>query len=159
MASSPAQTHSGLPGSLSSTLAGLRAETPDATKEDLAASHQGADDYGRDLEERTQGEVYGEAVFHTLAEPCPEPERAGPLHILERLGRETKEFLLEATPQAGLTASESAERALPGRGGVLQHVTARERARLDFVLAPLERHSSEESLSWVRSLLRSEPTA
>jgi hypothetical protein len=55
------------------------------------------------LEERFQGEVYGEATMRTMAQVCADtdPERAAKLRVLEQLERETKERLLPAVKEAG----------------------------------------------------------
>jgi hypothetical protein len=55
------------------------------------------------LEERFQGEVYGEATFRKMAEVCAagDPGRAARLRVLEQLERETKERLLSAIREAG----------------------------------------------------------
>ena len=167
------------------------------TREYLAASHEDASDYHHYLEERYQGEVYGEALFQTMAETCPDPERAAQLRVLEQLERETKEFLLRAMSEDGLSADASPERiaegrtlgaqlaaapwtdlmrgfhqeiqrfvedferaealAPPGREAVLQHVTAHERALLDFATRELDGRPAKESLAPVRALLCDEP--
>jgi len=55
------------------------------------------------LEERFQGEVFGEATFRKMAEVCTagDPERAARLRVLEQLERETKELLLSGIREAG----------------------------------------------------------
>ena len=45
------------------------------------------------VEERFQGEVYGEALFRSWADATPDPTTARKLRFLEQLERETKEKL------------------------------------------------------------------
>ncbi len=71
-------------------------------------------DYETYLEERFQGEVYGEAVFRGMAEHSDDPDRVRKLRVLEKLERETKERLLLALREAGGVAQENAERAEEG---------------------------------------------
>ena len=73
-----------------------------------------ASDYETYLEERFQGEVYGEAVFRAMAEHSDDPGRVRKLRVLEQLERETKERLLPALREAGSVAEESAERVAEG---------------------------------------------
>jgi hypothetical protein len=61
------------------------------------------------LEERFQGEVYGEAIFRVLAERCADAGNARKLRVLEQLERETKEVLRPATRAAGHPGTESEE--------------------------------------------------
>jgi len=62
------------------------------------------------LEESFQGEVYGEALFRTMAERCMDPEQAQKLRALEQLERETKEALRPAVREAGLPAEDDPKR-------------------------------------------------
>ena len=71
------------------------------TRQYLEGSHKAASDYKTYLEERFQGEVYGEALFRTMANLCEDPARARKFRVLEQLERETKEFLLPALQEAG----------------------------------------------------------
>jgi hypothetical protein len=84
------------------------------TREYLQDSHQAATGYETYLEERYQGEVYGEALFRTMAEHCGDVVRARKFRVLQQLERETKEFLVPALKQAGLSATESPERVEEG---------------------------------------------
>ena len=43
------------------------------TREYLEGSHKATSDYKTYLEERFQGEVYGEALFRTMAKLCEHP--------------------------------------------------------------------------------------
>ena len=154
-------------------------------------------DYRTYLEERFQGEVFGEALFRTLADRCKDPERARKLRVLEQLEHETKEFLRPAVREAGYPGREKPERisqgeaqgaalatvpwqdlmrglqqelsrfvadferaedlAPPGNESVLRHVTAHERALLDFAIRELD--GSDDSLQSVIALLRTPPAA
>jgi dimethylamine/trimethylamine dehydrogenase len=68
--------------------------------------------YLRTLEEFFQGEVTGEALFHTLAEALEDPERRYQMRVLEQLERETKELLREnIRPLCGDTAESASARA------------------------------------------------
>ncbi|MBW2269235.1 MAG: hypothetical protein JRH16_11710 [Deltaproteobacteria bacterium] len=69
-----------------------------------------ADDYASYLEERYQGEVYGEAVMRALAEVASDPLQAHKLRHLEQLERETKELLLPEVEATGGETRESAEK-------------------------------------------------
>jgi hypothetical protein len=73
------------------------------------------------LEERFQGEVYGEAIFRVMAERCTDPVNAKKLRVLEQLERETKEVLRPATRAAGHAGVESDEAVRAGEelGGKL----------------------------------------
>ena len=64
------------------------------------------------LEERLQGEVYGEATMRTMAQICADtdPERAAKFRVLEQLERETKELLLPAVREAGGTSEPNPAR-------------------------------------------------
>jgi len=84
------------------------------TREYLEESHQLSSDYKTYLEERFQGEVYGEALFRTMANLCAEPAQARKLRVLEQLERETKEFLLPAVRETGCSGEESLERISEG---------------------------------------------
>jgi hypothetical protein len=84
------------------------------TRKYLEGSHEVSSDYGTYLEERFQGEVYGEALFRTIADRCGEPERVRKLRILEQLERETKEFLLPAVREVGYPGRESPQRIADG---------------------------------------------
>jgi hypothetical protein len=66
------------------------------------------------LEERFQGEVYGEAIFRVMAERCTDAANAKKLRVLEQLERETKEVLRPAARAAGHSGIESAEVARAG---------------------------------------------
>jgi hypothetical protein len=66
------------------------------------------------LEERFQGEVYGEAIFRVMAERCGDPGNARKLRVLEQLERETKEVLRPAVREAGLPGIESEEQLRAG---------------------------------------------
>ncbi len=84
------------------------------TREYLEESHEVASDYAAYLEERFQGEVYGEALFRTMSELCEDPDRARKLRVLEQLERETKETLLPALREAGGSGDESPARITEG---------------------------------------------
>lgn len=159
--------------------------------------HRTSSGYGTYVEERFQGEVYGEALFRTMAELSTEPERARKLRVLQQLERETKELLLPAVQEAGQAGEESAERisagealgaqlanvpwqdvmrsfqtelerlvreferaedlAPPGKEHLLRHVTAHERALLEFALRELAGDGPEDVLQPVLALLRNPP--
>jgi hypothetical protein len=91
------------------------------TREYLDGSHRTAGDYATYLEERFQGEVYGEALFRTMAELAEDPERARKFRVLEQLERQTKERLLPALREAGGSGAENPERVRDGEklGGSL----------------------------------------
>jgi len=165
------------------------------TRDYLEDSHQMSDDYKSYLEERFQGEVYGEALFRTLADRCEVPERVRRLRALEQLERETKQLLLPALRDAGGEGKESPERiaqgqslgaelakapwldlmrgfkqeiqrfveeferaeslAPAGKESLLRHVTAHEKALLDFATRELD--GSDDSLKSVVALLRTTP--
>jgi len=80
------------------------------TKDYFQWSHKAAGDYKTYLEQRFQGEVFGEALFRTMAHLCDDPARARKFRVLEQLERETKEFLLTALREAGLSGEENPER-------------------------------------------------
>jgi hypothetical protein len=84
------------------------------TREYLEGSHQAASDYKTYLEERFQGEVYGEALFRTMARLCEDPARARKFRVLEQLERETKELLLPALREAGGSGEQNPERITEG---------------------------------------------
>jgi dimethylamine/trimethylamine dehydrogenase len=67
-----------------------------------------SEQYLRTLEEFFQGEVTGEALFHTLAEALEDPERRYQMRVLEQLERETKELLRENIGPLGGDSAESA---------------------------------------------------
>ena len=67
-----------------------------------------SEQYLRTLEEFFQGEVTGEALFHTLAEALEDPERRYQMRVLEQLERETKELLRENLRPLGGDIGESA---------------------------------------------------
>jgi hypothetical protein len=69
--------------------------------------------YVRTLEEFFQGEVTGEALFHSLAEALEDPERRYQMRVLEQLERETKEFLRENIRPLCRDIAESASHARP----------------------------------------------
>jgi len=147
------------------------------TREYLEGSHRTASGYRAYVEERFQGEVYGEALFRTMADLCEAPERARKFRVLQQLEREMKELLLPAVRESGGPGEESLARisegealgtqlakapwqglmrgfqkelevfvqefehaeglAPPGKESLLQHVTAHERALLDFATREL----------------------
>ena len=84
------------------------------THEDLSGSHETTAGYNAYVEECFQGEVYGEALFRTMADLCEVPERARKFRVLQQLERETKEFLLPAVREAGYAGDESPERISEG---------------------------------------------
>ncbi len=84
------------------------------TREYLEESHKLSGGYKTYLEERFQGEVYGEALFRTMAELSAEPAQAWKFRVLEQLERETKEFLLPAVRETGCSGEESPERISKG---------------------------------------------
>jgi hypothetical protein len=169
------------------------------TREYLERSHRQLSDYETYLEERFQGEVYGEALFRTMADLAVEAGRAKKFRVLEQLERETKELLREAVREAGGTDEENPQRisegetlgaqlakapwhglmsgfqaelkrfvadfeqaealAPPGKESLLRHVTAHERALLEFATLELEASQSKNSLTSVLALLRTSPTA
>ncbi|MGH9365514.1 MAG: hypothetical protein ACRD1B_09675 [Thermoanaerobaculia bacterium] len=169
------------------------------TREYLEGSHQAASDFRTYLEERFQGEVYGEALFRTMAKLAEDPERGRKLRVLEQLERETKELLLPALREAGGSGDENPERinegetlgaslakapwtdllhgferelrrfvedferaealAPPGQEALLRHVTAHERALLDFAIREREQSTAADSLESVLELLRTPPAA
>ena len=59
------------------------------------------DAYESYVEERYQGEVYGEAVFAAWAAACSDPEVAEKVRVLERLERETGEKLADELRSLG----------------------------------------------------------
>ena len=155
--------------------------------------HGKRDDYARYIEERYQGELFGEAVFAAMAEARRDPDEAHKLRVLARLERETGERLRPAVAEAGRPVAPDAERiaeartlgaqmgqapwrdflagmrpelvkfvadferaealAPPEGEALLRHVTAHERALLDFTDAELEQGASGDSLAPVRALL------
>src|SRR5262245_745542 len=169
------------------------------TREYLEGSHGAAKDFETYLEERFQGEVYGEALFRTMADLTQDPDRARKFRVLEQLERQTKELLLPALREAGGSGAENPERILEGeklgaslanapwtdlmrgfekelrrfveeferaealapagRERLLRHVTAHERALLDFAVRELETSSTRDSLEGVLALLRTPPAA
>ena len=80
------------------------------TKEYFQWTHRVASDYKTYLAQRFQGEVFGQAMFRTMADLCDDPARAQKLRLLEQLERETKEFLVPAMREAGHSCDESPER-------------------------------------------------
>ena len=94
------------------------------TKEYFQWSHKTASDYKTYLEQRFQGEVFGEALFRTMANLSDDPARAQKFRVLEQLERETKEFLLSALREAGGSGEEHCERINQGQalGGALANV-------------------------------------
>ena len=169
------------------------------TREDFGGSEEATSSYNAYVEECFQGEVYGEALFRTMAELCEVPQRARKFRVLQQLERQTKEFLLPATREAGFAGDESPERisegevlgaqlakvpwqdlmrsfqmelegyvrefeqaeglAPPGKESLLQHVTAHERALLDFATRELAGDACGNSLEPVIALLRGFPAA
>ena len=169
------------------------------TREYLEGSHKAASDYMTYLEERFQGEVYGEALFRTMAILCEDPVRARKFRVLQQLERETKEFLLAALREAGGCGEENPERiaegetlgatlanapwvdlmrgfaeelrrfvedfersealAPAGKESLLRHVTAHERALLNFATCELEGSQGGDSLKPVVTLLGTPPAA
>jgi hypothetical protein len=73
-----------------------------------------ASDYAGYLDERYQGEVYGEALFRTLGEQSRDAALRAKLRVLEQLERETKQRLREELAALGLAPQESAERRAEG---------------------------------------------
>jgi hypothetical protein len=164
------------------------------TREYLGESHRKTSAYDTYVEERFQGEVYGEALFRTMADLCKVPARARKLRVLQQLERETKELLLPEVREVGHTGEERAERisegealgaqlanapwqdlmrgfqeelerfvhdferaevlAPPGKGGLLRHVTAHERALLEFATRELAGDERDDALAPVIALLR-----
>jgi hypothetical protein len=84
------------------------------TRDDLARTHESTSRYHAYVEECFQGEVYGEALFRTMADLCEVPERARKFRVLQQLERETKEFLLPSVRAAGFAGDESHERISEG---------------------------------------------
>jgi hypothetical protein len=80
------------------------------TKEYFQWTHRIANDYQTYLAQRFQGEVFGQAMFRTMADLCDDPARARKFRLLEQLERETKEFLVPAMLEAGYSSDESRER-------------------------------------------------
>ena len=71
-----------------------------------------SEQYSRTLEEFFQGEVTGEALFHTLAEALEDPERRYQMRVPEQLERETKELLREnVRPLCGDNGESASTRA------------------------------------------------
>src|SRR5271156_2865331 len=66
------------------------------------------DEYIRRLEEIFQGEVLGEAMFHTLAGALVDPEHRYKMTVLEQLEIETKELLHNNLKRLGGDTTESA---------------------------------------------------
>lgn len=66
------------------------------------------------IEERFQGEVYGEALFRAMAENTSDPERARKLRVLEQLERETKERLRPAVREVGHSGADDLKRVKEG---------------------------------------------
>lgn len=75
----------------------------------------GESDYATYLEERYQGEVFGEAVFGAMADVTTHPERARKLRLLEQLERETKELLYPAVRETGGSLELDAARVAEAR--------------------------------------------
>jgi len=69
-----------------------------------------ASDYAGYVDERYQGEVYGEALFRTLAEQARDETLRAKLRVLEQLERETKDLLREEVAALGLDTRENPER-------------------------------------------------
>ena len=59
------------------------------TKEYFQWTHRVASDYKTYLAQRFQGEVFGHAMFRTMADLCDDPARAQKFRLLEQLERET----------------------------------------------------------------------
>jgi hypothetical protein len=74
-----------------------------------------ASDYASYVNERYQGEVYGEALFRTLADHARDEASRSKLRVLEQLERETKELLRAEVAALGLDTRESQERWEQGR--------------------------------------------
>ena len=83
-------------------------------KDHFRWTHKVASDYETYLEQRFQGEVFGEAMFRTMASLCDDPARARKLRVLEQLERETKQALLPELREAGHPGEEDAERIKQG---------------------------------------------
>jgi hypothetical protein len=60
------------------------------THEDLSGSHETTAGYNAYVEECFQGEVYGEALFRTMADLCEVPERARKFRVLQQLERDER---------------------------------------------------------------------
>lgn len=71
-------------------------------------------DYRTYLEERFQGEVFGEAIFRSFADAVEDPDHARKLRHLQQLESETRDLLHEALEEEGLPAREDAKRASEG---------------------------------------------
>jgi hypothetical protein len=152
--------------------------------------------FAKYLDERFQGEVYGEAVFAAMAEACAGAETRYQWRVLEALERETKEYLARALRERSLPAEpspelraqgeklgrtlagvprelfmkgfrgevsrfvseyEAAEASVPEDGlEIARHVTAHERAILDFADRELEGRTSD-SLEPVIAFLADPP--
>jgi hypothetical protein len=66
------------------------------------------EEYIRRLQEIFQGEVLGEAMFHTLARAMLNPEHRYKMSVLEQLEIETKELLRNSLQRLGGDTTESA---------------------------------------------------
>jgi len=62
------------------------------------------------LVERHDGEVYGEAIFATMAETSADAAQRYKIRVLEALERETKQVIARALEARGVRVEESAER-------------------------------------------------
>ena len=60
-----------------------------------------ADEYAAYIEERYQGEVFGEAFMRAMAEVRTDPDEVRKFRALEQLERETKEMLRPAVEESG----------------------------------------------------------
>ena len=60
-----------------------------------------ADEYAAYIEERYQGEVFGEAFMRAMAEVRTDPNEVRKFRALEQLERETKEMLRPAVEESG----------------------------------------------------------
>jgi hypothetical protein len=149
------------------------------------------------LEERFQGEVFGEAVFAAMADAESDLDTRYQWRVLEVLERETKEYLARALRERGCDAKESeeqrangeklgrrlvavpravlmaglrtevarfvaeyeaAEASAPADGlQIARHVTAHERAILEFVDHELAGRAAE-SAAPVLAMLASPPS-
>jgi hypothetical protein len=73
-----------------------------------------ASNYAEYVNERYQGEVYGEALFRGLADRADVETLREKLRVLEQLERETKDLLREEVAWLGLDTRESPERQAEG---------------------------------------------
>ncbi len=74
-----------------------------------------ASDYASYVNERYQGEVYGEALFRSLAEQPRDETQKKKLRALQQLERETKELLRQEVVALGLDTREDPQRLAEGQ--------------------------------------------